>query len=309
MRSKNNIVSPPDSVVFGGSHYTLAETFSGGASSVGRYTPPPEINSGHIAVKYFNPSIPSLPLVARDAHDVWREVREPLLRAGFPDYFECHPTHQIVEYAHGIDASTLSNYRDGFSITEIRNLLLDVIPHVDAMMQNRVVHGDIKPANIVVDLRRTRAEKCPTALIDPDTMRRCDFTTERLFGTPYYMPPEVARGSYHKTTDSFSLAMSALDLLSDERYGKKIDKNALHGVRSNFPKAIILARAFDHVFTPNARDHMTATLVPKAVDCRTELHQLLDFIFRCGDPDPDARPQSGEEMVQILTTEPNRIEI
>lgn len=301
--------SPPSSIEFDGVDYTLTETFDGGASPVGRYTPPPGVNSGHIAVKYFNPSLPTLPSVARDAHDVWREVREPLLRAGFPNYFECHPTHQVVEFAHGIDASTLSDYRDDFPIPEIRQLLLGVIPQVDAMMKNGVVHGDIKPANLVVDLRRLRATEWPTTLIDPDTMRRRDFTTESLFGTPYFMPPEVARGSYHKTTDAFSLAMTAMDLLSGKRYGEKIGNKALYAVRTNLPKAIILARSFDFVFRPNARELMSSTLIPKAADCRTELHQLLDFIFRCGNPDPDARPRSGKEMTQILTTKPNLIEI
>ncbi|MCX6733439.1 MAG: hypothetical protein NTX63_01355 [Candidatus Peregrinibacteria bacterium] len=300
---------PPSSIEFDGVDYTLTETFDGGASPVGRYAPPPGVASKHIAVKYFNPSLPTLPSVARDAHDVWREVREPLLRAGFPDYFECHPTHQVVEFAHGIDAGTLSDYRDDFPIPEIRNLLLGVIPQVDAMMKNGVVHGDIKPANLVVDLRRLRTTEWPTTLIDPDTMRRRDFTTESLFGTPFYMPPEVARGSYHKTTDAFSLAMTAIDLLSGKRYGEKLGNKALYGIRTNAPRAIILMRSFNCVFKPNARKIMSSTLIPKAADCRTELHQLLDFIFRCGDSDPDARPQSGSEMIQILTTKPNRIEI
>lgn len=301
---------PPPSIVFDGNSYFLASTFYGGISPVGLYTPPKGTPLKDIAVKYFNTSIPTLPTVARDAFAVWNEVREPLLRAGFPDYFACNPDHQVTEYAHGVDVGTLADYNDGLHISEIRSLLLSVIPHIGAMMESGVVHADIKPANIIVDVKALRTSSdWKTKIIDPDTMRRTGFTSNRLFGTPYFMPPEVARGGNNRTTDVFSLAMTAINLLSSPRYVDSLDNQSLYGVARKNPKATLIARAFDYVFVANARAQMESALVPLAADCRHELKQVLDFIFRGGDPDPDARPRSGLELSQILTTKPNRIEI
>jgi|GEM_PF-6028610 len=299
----------PPCITFRGVQYTHIETFTNGISPVGRFSPPSEADSKPIAVKYFNPSLPNLPLTAQDAYAVWSEFRDPLLRAGFPDYFECNSTHQIVEYIHGIDVKTLSDYRNDLAIPEIRNMVLSIIPQVGAMMDAKIVHGDLKPANIVIRTGSSLTPQCSSTLIDPDTMRRDGFRAQVLVGTPFYMAPELTRGTYLKTSDAFSLAMTAINLLSCKRYDKDIHEKALVAVDTNKPLAIMRARAYDRVFTPNAREFMDHTLVPKAANCRAELHQLLDFIFRCGHPDPSARPQSGEEMTQILTTKPNRIEI
>ena len=301
---------PPSSIDFEGHNYSLSSTFHGGLSPVGLYTPPKGTPLKDIAVKYFNTTVPSLPTVARDAFAVWNEVREPLLRAGFPDYYVCNPDHQVTEYAHGVDAGTLADCNDGLHISEIRGLLLSVISHIGAMMENRVVHADIKPANIIVDIKALRtASDWKIKLIDPDTMRRSGFTSDRLFGTPYFMPPEVVRGGYDRTTDSFSLAMTAINLLSSPRYVHSLDNKTMYGVSRKNPKATLIARAFNYVFVANARTQMEKALVPLAADCRHELKQVLDFIFLCGDPDPDARPRSEIEMTQILNTKPNRIEI
>lgn len=83
----------------------------------------------------------------------------------------------------------------------------------------------------------------------------------------------------------------------------------MYGVSRKNPKATLIARAFGYVFHANARTHMESTLIPLDTDCRHELKQVLDFIFLCGDSDPDARPRSTVEMTQILTTKPNLIEI
>lgn len=304
----------PSSVVFDGNDYSLASTFHGGLSPVGHYTPPKGTHLKDIAVKYFNTTVPVLPANARDAFAVWNEVREPLLRAGFPDYFACNPDHQITEYAHGVDAETLAetlaDRNDGLHISEIRRLLLSIIPHIGAMMESNVVHGDVKPANIVTDAAALRtASDLKTKLIDPDTMRRSYFKNDKPFATSYFVPPEVIHGGYNRATDTFSLAMTAMHLLSNPRYEDSLDHKTMYGISSKNPNEIFIARAFNSVFLPNARTYMETALIPLAVDCRHELQQVLDFIFLCGDPNPDARPRSEIEMAQILNTKPNRIEI
>ncbi len=301
---------PPSSIVFDGNDYSLASTFHGGFSPVGLYTPPKGTPLRDIAVKYFNTTVPTLPTIARDAFAVWNEVRGPLLRAGFPDYFACNPDHQVTEFAHGVDVGTLADYNDGLYIKEIRSLLLSVIPHIGAMMENGVVHADIKPANIIVDVKALRTSSdWKTKIIDPDTMRRTGFMTDRLFGTPYFMPPEVVRGGYHRATDAFSLAMTAVNLLSSPRYVHSLDNKIMYGVAKKNPKATLIARSFNFVFVANARTQTESALAALTADCRHELKQVLDFIFLCGDPNPDVRPRSEIEMTQILTTKPNRIEI
>lgn len=234
-----NSNQPHPSIDFEGHNYSLSSTFHGGISPVGLYTPPKGTPLKDIAVKFFNTTVPTLPTIARDAFAVWNEVREPLLRAGFPDYLACNPNHQITEFAHGVDVGTLADCNDGLYISEIRGLLLSAIPQIGAMMESRVVHADIKPANIIIDVKALRtAADWKTKIIDPDTMRRSGFTSDRLFGTPYFMPPEVVRGGYNKTTDTFSLAMTAVNLLSSPRYVHSLDKKICMAYQEKIQKLL-----------------------------------------------------------------------
>ena len=78
---------------------------------------------------------------------------------------------------------------------------------------NNIVHRDLKPENLLLD------GKGPTALI-----KVIDFGTSMVFdpgmrmkqtyGTPYYIAPEVIRGSYDAKCDMWSCGVILYILLS-----------------------------------------------------------------------------------------------
>ncbi len=300
---------PPPSIHFKKVDYRLNRTYTNGLSPVGHYVPPVEDASNHIAVKYFNHrASPTLPGMAENAFKIWKNVRSQLLAVGFPDYHAWNPRYQITEHVSGEDLEDVCGQKCDLLITEIRHLLLSIIPHVGAMIDAGVVHGDIKAGNIIVNEGHLPAPNWSVRIIDLDSMRHAGHDSDDVFGTPYFMAPEVARGTYAATSDVFSLSMLALDLLCSERYPETLGEPILYGASQKNQKALFVARSFGYVFYPDARKYLEKMLIPRAENCRPELRQILDFIFLCGSIDPAARPQTGQEMTEVLTGSTGRSE-
>lgn len=132
---------------------------------------------------------------------------------------------------------------------------------------NNIVHRDLKPENLLLD------GKGPTALI-----KVIDFGTSMVFdpgmrmkqtyGTPYYIAPEVIRGSYDAKCDMWSCGVILYILLSgrppfdgknDSEILKAVEKSAYH---FNYPQFKTISKeAIDLVkklLDPNAAKRIAA---------------------------------------------------
>ena len=78
--------------------------------------------------------------------------------------------------------------------------------------QNNIVHGDIKPQNIHFKDQNDHIVK----LIDFGTSRRVNekHAMHGIFGTSYYLAPEVIEGTYSEKCDVWSLGVILFILLS-----------------------------------------------------------------------------------------------
>ncbi len=89
--------------------------------------------------------------------------------------------------------------------------LLDTLAHAHA---RRVVHRDVKPANVLMAPRGPVLTDFGIALLDTPADRRSD--EESLIGTPPYMAPEQVRGDWRAVgpwTDLYALGCTAFELV------------------------------------------------------------------------------------------------
>ena len=104
------------------------------------------------------------------------------------------------------------------SETEVRDILIKLLPAIDYIHQQRIVHRDIKPDNIIL-----RQKDGIPSLIDFGAVKETMSTvvnsqgqTNRsiVVGTPGYMPMEQLAGRPVYSSDLYSLGLTAIYLLT-----------------------------------------------------------------------------------------------
>jgi serine/threonine-protein kinase len=124
----------------------------------------------------------------------------------------------IQEWVEG-DTLTAKIQKQGL-LTEdaVRELLLNLLPVLDYVHSQHIVHRDIKPDNIIVRHRDGKP-----VLIDFGAVRESmgtvvnsqgSPTSSIVIGTPGYMPSEQAAGRPVYSSDLYSLGMTAIYLLT-----------------------------------------------------------------------------------------------
>jgi len=120
-----------------------------------------------------------------------------------------------------IDGETLTQkVQQHGTLTEsaVKDILTNLLPVLDYVHSNRIVHRDIKPDNII--LRRRDGKP---VLIDFGAVRETmatvvttggNATKSIVIGTPGYMPPEQAAGRPVYSSDLYSLGLTAIHLLT-----------------------------------------------------------------------------------------------
>lgn len=237
---------------------------------------------------------------------LFQNVRDSLLTAGIPDMMFCDDTHHLVGYVPG---KSLDGFTD-YSLQEVQDIMLRTSATIGVLMEHELVHGDVKMDNVIMSLNNNQPVSTATTLIDFGLMGKAgewsDPRGNRTIGTPYYMAPEQALGGYEYTTDVFSAGLLALDILHKSPYD--IDFFSVVQDQENL-RWLLQDRIFDLWRLPNAKAYLESRLLTRDdVDVRSA-RAMIDFIFACTEHAPEARPQSGEEMRQMLTDTGNVTEI
>ncbi len=133
-------------------------------------------------------------------------------------YFQASGQFYLVQ--EWVEGETLTALRSQGVISEssMREILLSLLPVLDYVHNQRMIHRDIKPDNII--LRRGDGKP---VLIDFGAVREAmgtvmnsqgNATSSIVIGTPGYMPSEQAAGRPIYSSDLYSLGMTAIYLLT-----------------------------------------------------------------------------------------------
>jgi eukaryotic-like serine/threonine-protein kinase len=121
----------------------------------------------------------------------------------------------LMEHATGIELGGWLDSRGGMPFERCLAVLKQVASAVDYLHLKGVVHGDIKPANILVDAVANDFIKLVDFGIASSARR--DDERSGVVGTPAYMSPEQARGgAWGPASDVYAIAALALQMLTGQ---------------------------------------------------------------------------------------------
>lgn len=177
-------------------------------------------------------------------------------------YFtEAGQFYLVQEYIEGDTLTKQLEQRGRFSENEVRQILVSLLPVLDYVHSRRIVHRDIKPDNIIIRKRDglpvlidfgAVKEAMNTAVNDP-----ANSAPSMVIGTPGFMSPEQAGGRPTYSSDLYSLALTAIYLLTgklpeelqtDNRTGEILWRQYAPNINPN------LAMVIDRAIRFNVRD-------------------------------------------------------
>jgi serine/threonine-protein kinase len=123
-----------------------------------------------------------------------------------------------MELVAGTDLRTLVREQKGLSPDQAFQVALDVAGGLQALHEAKIVHRDVKAANVLVDA------KGKAKLMDLDVAKQAESegvsaatATSQVLGTPEYMSPEYARGEpVDFRSDIYSLGVLIFELFTGE---------------------------------------------------------------------------------------------
>ena len=241
-----------------------------GAGGMGRVFLATDRETGHqVALKVTFEGLPEL-LLAQHRREA--ELLQSTTAPRVPRvYASGHFGDQVwiaMDYVAG-ESLALALAKGTLSMQQRLQVLRDISETVDHLRQDGIVHGDIKPANIVLD-REGRSW-----LIDFGVATREGSTPSSVLGTPHIMAPEQLRqAAISHQADVFQLGVLAYDLFASRR---------------PWEASVVAAIALALAERPPA--DFLSVLTDAAVPHQDELARLAPIVMKSLELDPDRRPQ------------------
>ena len=157
----------------------------------------------------------------------------------------------IQEFIEGQDLFQEAIQNGPFSEYKIQQLFTELLPILQFIHDQQVVHRDIKPGNIL------RQANGSLVLIDFGSSLQMESHFRPVTGTPGYAPPEQLQGQVEAASDLHSLAVTGIRLLTghltQEDPDPFIDPQQRHQVWHRFKVSVgpELTQIFDNLLQPN----------------------------------------------------------
>ena len=119
----------------------------------------------------------------------------------------------VMEYVEGTDLKDYVRQRGALHPIEAVRIMMQIVSAIAAAHQNRIIHRDIKPQNILIDKEgNVKITDFGIAVALSDTSLT---QTNTLLGSVHYLSPEQARGGMATTqTDIYALGIVLYELLT-----------------------------------------------------------------------------------------------
>ena len=261
----------------------------------GRYKIQTLIGTGGMAAVYLAKDLILDRLVAikvlrldfRQNNDAMRRFRREALSAtqlthpnivGVYDVGQSQEMNYIVmEYVEGTDLKDYIRQRGALHPIEAVRIMMQIVSAIAAAHQNRIIHRDIKPQNILIDREgNVKITDFGIAVALSDTSLT---QTNTLLGSVHYLSPEQARGGMATIqTDIYALGIVLYELLTG---------------RVPFDGESAVSIALKHFQEPLPPVVNPTAMVPQSLE---------NIVLKATAKDPINRYRSCYEMFQDLKT-------
>ena len=218
------------------------------------------------------------------------------------DYFELDGEFYLVqEFIRGTTLAKEVRRKGTFSESEIRQFLWEFLPLLHYIHEQRVIHRDIKPTNILRCRDDNRLVLIDFGAVKETLGQPGDSSgrpsTTQFIGTVGFAPPEQLASRPIYGSDLYALGMTCLYLLSGES-PLELDYEFMSGEvqwRDRIQVSDALARVLNKLLKMNPRDRFkSATDVLKALQLEPYFHELSECLNNIqARPTPAPLPDSG----------------
>jgi len=152
------------------------------------------------------------------------------------DYFELDSRFYLVqELIEGQNLAQEFKEKQQLSESEVMNLLVDTLNVLSFVHQNKYIHRDITPSNLIRNKHDRKIYLIDFGAVEekinPENINeRGDFTPTAVIGKPGYMPFEQLRGMPKFCSDIYALGMVAIEALTGLHPTNFIDENSSNPV-------------------------------------------------------------------------------
>ena len=154
----------------------------------------------------------------------------------------------VMEFLEGRDCAEVLDAVKTFSPSRAASTIIQVCRGLSAAHSHGIIHRDLKPANLFLCRRADGAELVKILDFGIAKLRReapVDHSTGEIFGTPFYMSPERARGdrAVDHRADIYASGVILYELLSGQRpYDGTSALQILHSILTREPEPLATLR-------------------------------------------------------------------
>ncbi|WP_314113109.1 Stk1 family PASTA domain-containing Ser/Thr kinase [uncultured Granulicatella sp.] len=183
----------------------------------------------------------------------------------------------VMEYVEGTDLKDYIRQRGALHPIEAVRIMMQIVSAIAAAHQNRIIHRDIKPQNILIDREgNVKITDFGIAVALSDTSLT---QTNTLLGSVHYLSPEQARGGMATIqTDVYALGIVLYELLTG---------------RVPFDGESAVSIALKHFQEPLPPVMNPSVMIPQSLE---------NIVLKATAKDPMNRYRSCYEMFQDLKT-------